>query len=204
MNLPALMFFLLIGAYWTRVLRLVRKERRRSGRTANFLPPEPLGRALRMVWYPVVIFWIVQPAIVAFRRDAPVALRPIFHQPILAWIAVLVGAAAFALTLVCWKRMGRSWRMGIDPNEKTQLIVTGPYAFVRHPIYALSSLLMLATVIALPTPMMLVAGAIHLLFLQWEARREETHLERTHGPAYASYRACVGRFIPRSLTGYAA
>jgi protein-S-isoprenylcysteine O-methyltransferase Ste14 len=51
--------------------------------------------------------------------------------------------------------MGKSWRMGINPNEKTQLIVSGPYAYIRHPIYAIQSLMLLASMILLPSPLML-------------------------------------------------
>ena len=92
--------------------------------------------------------------------------------------------------------------MGIDPAERTGLVVTGPFAFVRHPIYALSSLLMLASAAAVPHAAMLVVGAIHLAFLQWEARREERHMVRSHGEVYERYMANVGRFVPRSLGAY--
>jgi protein-S-isoprenylcysteine O-methyltransferase Ste14 len=112
-------------------------------------------------------------------------------------VSVLVAATALGATLVCWKKMGKSWRMGIDPAEKTGLIVTGPYAYVRHPIYALSSLLMLASVACLPTPLMIALALVHLTFLWWEARREEHHLAAVHGADYDRYRASTGRFFPR-------
>src|SRR6476620_10287488 len=103
------------------------------------------------------------------------------------------------MTLVCWKRMGRSWRMGIDPNEKTQLVVAGPYAYVRHPIYALQSLLLLASFVAVPNALMLVVMLLGMILLQWEARREENYLLRVHGAQYEDYLRRVGRFIPKSL-----
>jgi protein-S-isoprenylcysteine O-methyltransferase Ste14 len=189
---PALCIGLVIGAYWARVIKLVMKARRRTGRDANFVPPEPLGRALRVIWYPIVGLWIAYPFFHAWR---PTGL--LYRLPIVRWIAVATAVLAFLATLVCWKKMGKSWRMGIDPNEKTQLVVSGPYAFVRHPIYALSSLLMIASVVAVPTAVMIVVGCIHLFFLQWEARREEQHLVRVHGESYAKYMTTVGRFIPK-------
>jgi protein-S-isoprenylcysteine O-methyltransferase Ste14 len=49
---------------------------------------------------------------------------------------------------------------------------------------------------------MIVVAAIHLLLLQWEARREEKHLVTVHGPEYAAYMRRVGRFTPRTLAPY--
>jgi protein-S-isoprenylcysteine O-methyltransferase Ste14 len=189
---PALCIGLIVGAYWARVIKLVMKARRRTGRDANFVPPEPLGRALRIVWYPTVFLWIAYPLLQAWR---PSGL--LYGQPTARWSAVAIAALAFAATLVCWKKMGKSWRMGIDPNERTHLVVSGPYAYVRHPIYALSSLLMIASVVAVPTILTIVLGCIHLVFLQWEARREEQHLVSVHGESYTQYMSSVGRFLPR-------
>ena len=91
--------------------------------------------------------------------------------------------------------------MGIDPGERTPLIATGPFAYVRHPIYALSAVMMAATAAAVPSPLMLAAAAVHLALLLWESRREEKHLLRVHGNAYEAYRARVGRFVPRPVKG---
>jgi protein-S-isoprenylcysteine O-methyltransferase Ste14 len=209
-DLPAILIGLIIGAYWARVLKLVFKHRRESGRAANFVPPELLGRALRIIWYPTVALWIAVPFIVGFRprsfspehaRGLLLGLAPLGQ--IVAWLGVALAFACFIATLICWKRMGKSWRMGIDPNEKTQLVFTGPYAYVRHPIYALSSWMMIGSVLAVPTISMCILAIIHILFLQWEARREEKYLVQLHGPGYAEYLSHVGRFIPRSFSPYA-
>lgn len=201
-NWPALAIGVIIAAYWWRVLRMAYKMRRRTGRAANFVPTEPLGKLLRLIWQPVVWLWIAHPLASAFLAQPPAALRLLYLSLPVRWAAVIVAILAFVLTRLCWKRMGKSWRMGIDPAERTSLVITGPYAYVRHPIYALSSLLMIATVIALPTPLMIAVAIPHLLLLQWEARREERHLCRVHGQPYERYRMDVGRFIPRSLHRY--
>lgn len=206
--LPPLIIAVILTAYWARVVRLAYKTHKTTGHSANFTPPEHLGRLLRFIWVPLVAFWIVHPYLTAFHLSPfhhssvsalPRPLRPLHVSQTLSWIAAAVATLALGGTLICWRRMGKSWRMGIDPAEKTQLIVTGPYAHVRHPIYALSSLLMLATLAAVPTPLMLVTAIAHLLLLQWEARREEKHLLAHHGQAYADYCRHVPRFLPRSL-----
>ena len=202
-NGPALSIGLIVGFYWARVIKLVFKTRRETGRAANFVPPELLGRVLRVIWYPTVTAWIVVPLIIAFgRRRLPAPFVPLYSNLVNTWLAVLMALAALWGTLICWRKMGKSWRMGIDPGEKTQLVFTGAYAYVRHPIYALSSLLMLASVFAVPAPLMILLAVVHLSFLQWEARREERYLVRLHGADYGSYLQNVGRFVPKALRAY--
>ncbi len=199
----ALLLGLILATYWARVIRMVLKARKRTGRDANFVPPEPLGRAIRIIWYPVVVAWVAHPFISAYKTRPPALLAPLVHSGALPIIGLALAVAALLGSWVCWKRMGKSWRMGIDPTETTQLIVTGPYAHVRHPIYALSSLLMIGAVLVIPSPLILLLAVIHLTCLQWEARREERHMLATTGDQYAVYRARVGRFLPRlcSRTG---
>jgi protein-S-isoprenylcysteine O-methyltransferase Ste14 len=195
-NWPCLIVGIILSIYWLRVTRMAWKMRRKTGRAANFIPAEPLGRVLRIIWQPVILAWIGLPFAAAFKAPSHGPDVPLFQSPILQWAGVATALFCLLATRACWRRMGKSWRMGIDPNEKTALIFTGPYAYVRHPIYALSSLMMLATVIVLPTPLMFVVAAIHLLLLQWEARREERNLSRIHGQQYDQYCSRVGRFIP--------
>src|ERR1700677_4760390 len=144
---PALALGVIVAAYWWRVMRMAYKLRKKTGHSANVVPTEPLGKLLRLIWQPIVWIWIVHPFASAFFTNAPRLLRPIYSLTILQWTAVLVALLALLATRVCWKRMGKSWRMGINPNEQTALIITGPYAYIRHPIYALSSILMLASII---------------------------------------------------------
>ncbi len=202
-SLPALLIGVILLVYWLRVLQMVGRSRKTVGRAANFIPPEPLGRILRMVWIPVVTLWVLVPLLTPFFLDLPAILRPIYDNRIIDWAAFAVAVAAFAATWVCWQKMGTSWRMGIDPNERTQLIFSGPYAYVRHPIYALSSVLMLCAVAAVFSPLMIAVGVLHLMLLQWEARREEKFLIALHGAAYTNYAARAGRFIPRLFSGQA-
>lgn len=196
MHGPAAAIGVIVGTYWLRVLKMALKQRR-SGGSANFIPPEPLGRWLRLVWHPVVWAWVAVPWVVAMDRHVPLPLRAVYRWPAMQWMAV--GGAALALlgSWRCWRQMGRGWRMGIDPAEHTPLITQGVFARVRHPIYALSALLMICSVLAVPVAVLGVAAAVHLLLLGWEARREDAHLARVHGERFAAYRAAVGAFVPR-------
>jgi len=208
-NWPALIVGVAVSVYWSRVMSMVRRSRKKAGHGANLVPPEKLGRILRIVWMPVILLWIVLPFIAFFatkKERFPPEIRAFLSTfPIsvgLGWLAAVVAVLSLLATFICWRRMGSSWRMGIDPLDKTQLVFSGPFAFVRHPIYGLSSLLMVSTVVAVPNVLMFATGLVHLVLLQWEAHREEKHLIELHGDEYRRYSRGTGRFFPRSFRAY--
>ncbi len=201
-NTPLILIGVVMAAYWYRVLRMARKQRQRSGRAANLIPTEPLGRALRVLWAPAIVVWIAHPLAAPFWASPTPPLVPLFDAGWARWLCFGIVLAGFLVTRQCWRRMGKSWRMGIDPSEKTQLVFEGLFAYVRHPIYSLSAGMMVATMAALPSPLMLAAGVIHISLLVWESAREERNLVAIHGEAYQAYRREVGRIVPRRLRAY--
>ena len=196
-RLAALAIGLIIALYWGQVIRMAQKARRKTGRAANFVPQEPLGRLLRVLWIPVVVLWVAIPFLVSLAHVHSAVLDPLLASPWLAWPMFAIVLTCYLLSRVCWRAMGKNWRMGIDPGERTSLIAFGPFAYVRHPIYALSQMMMLATAIAIPSPLMIACAVLHILLLQWEARREERHMLAMHGSAYSDYCQRVRRFFPR-------
>jgi protein-S-isoprenylcysteine O-methyltransferase Ste14 len=203
-TLCALAIMFIVGFYWGRVIKLVLKARRVEGHSAHFLPPELIGKLIRIIWYPTVGVWILTGLLVATLDPAPAPLVPLYNIPAVQIPAVAVAFVILLLTMRCWRKMGRDWRMGIDPNEKNNLIVSGPYAYVRHPIYALQQALAVMSAIAVPVPTMIAVAIIEVVLLTWEAVREERHLTRVHGQTYANYTKRTGRFIPRFYRAQAA
>ena len=190
--------------YWGTVIIKAVRLSRKIGKDPNVLPREKTGRSLRFLWTPAIIAWCILPWVSAFRGFAATwylrALWPMTTQT--QWIGVvaaLLGLLALVLTFICWRQMGRSWRIGIDPGEKTELIILGAYRIVRHPIYALSIILMLCTFLTVPTLLMLPTALIHITLITLEALREEQYLREIHGAPYAAYCVRTGRFIPRLI-----
>jgi protein-S-isoprenylcysteine O-methyltransferase Ste14 len=192
---PMLITGVCLAMYWARVLRMAAKTRRQTGNAANLFPTETLGRVLRVIWFPCVGLWIAAPFLAITTRGGLTA--PLQVPLVLSWPAAVMVFSCLAASWVCWRQMGRSWRMGINPHEKTQLVVTGPYAYVRHPIYAISTAMAGASLLAVPSAIMLVAVLVHMALLQWESRREEQYLLSMHGEAYRLYCQTAGRFVPR-------
>lgn len=105
--------------------------------------------------------------------------------------------AGVGLTLYAQVAMGTSWRIGVDPGERTELVVDGPFALVRNPIF--SAMLPTAAGLALMVPnsasLAGLAGLAVALELQVRVV-EEPYLRRVHGRDYERYAARVGRFVP--------
>jgi len=187
--------------YWGAVVDKARRFGRKGGHGVNLIPGERAGRWLRVVWMPVVLAWCAQPWLSLLGHRISPWLQPAsgFAFTVLGFAGALLCVLATVGTFVCWREMGKSWRLGIDPNEKTKLVFSGPYRFVRHPIYALSSVLVLGTLATTPTAAMLAIALLHLVLLQIEARREEKYLVAQHGRSYTDYQRQIGRFVPRRI-----
>ena len=192
---PSLIAGVCLAVYWARVLKMALRIRRQTGAAANIFPTEKAGRLLRIIWFPCVGVWTAAPFLAIATPGR--LTTPMDAPAFLSWLAAVAVFLCLAASWICWKQMGRSWRMGINPNEKTQLIVTGPYVYVRHPIYAISTAMAGASVLANPSALMAGAAFVHMILLHWEARREEQHLLNVHGEAYRAYCQTTGRFMPR-------
>jgi protein-S-isoprenylcysteine O-methyltransferase Ste14 len=197
---PALVLALTVWIYWFCVGALSVRVRRRTRKLAGIVPSQRLVQWLGLVWVPVVLAWMVLPFLAATRGSGAFALPdPARGAP---WFALRAVAAGFGLvclgfSIQAWRRMGRNWRMAVSPDERTDLVTTGPFARVRHPIYALSIALMLCSVVVAPTLPMLAVAAVHVALMLLKARNEERFLAGVHGAAYADYCRRTGRFVPR-------
>jgi protein-S-isoprenylcysteine O-methyltransferase Ste14 len=116
-------------------------------------------------------------------------------------VANMLGVALTSLgimaTAIAQFTMGDAWRIGVDPSERTQLVVHGPFSIVRNPIFA--AMIPAFTGIALLAPnAVTIAGAILLMAaLELQTRLvEEPYLSAVHGQRYSLYAAQVGRFLP--------
>ena len=100
-------------------------------------------------------------------------------------------------TLVAQFAMGDSWRIGVNETDRTELVTTGPFQSVRNPIFAGMIPVAIGLALLAPNVVAIVAVVALIAALEIQTRLvEEPYLLRTHGQAYATYAAKVGRFFP--------
>ena len=121
-----------------------------------------------------------------------------------AWI----GWAGIALTylgvaVAIWARycLGEYWSARVTLKEGHQLIRSGPYAFVRHPIYTGMLLGCVGAALVAGEWRGILAVALLLAAHSRKALREERLLATEFGEEYASYRGCTGFLFPRISGG---
>jgi protein-S-isoprenylcysteine O-methyltransferase Ste14 len=200
-DLPLVLLTATIWTYWIGVGAMVVRLRRRMRKKVGLVPEQRAEQYMWMVWVPLVVAWNLLPWLALTRTHAPLGLPDFARQDALyaglRWGAAIVAILSLAITVKCWTRMGKDWRMDVSVAEPTTLITDGAFAYIRHPIYAFSILLMLCTAAIVPTPPMAAVALIHILLMNLKARNEERHLLRAQGDAYARYLARTGRFFPR-------
>ncbi len=202
-DLPGVLLTATVWAYWLGVGMMIVGAHRKTHRLAGLVPEQRLERFMWIVWVPLVAAWVSLPFLALVRTHALLAMPVFVHQSAayawLRWIAAVCAVICLLLTSVCWSRMGTHWRMDISLKGEEELITDGPFRHVRHPIYALSMLLMICSAVVVPTLPMLVVAIAHLVLNYLKARNEENHLLTVHGDLYRRYLARTGRFFPKRV-----
>jgi protein-S-isoprenylcysteine O-methyltransferase Ste14 len=122
---------------------------------------------------------------------------PALGSPAARIPGVILYASGFGVTFAAQTSMGMSWRVGVAPGEKTDLVTGGLFGIVRNPIY--TGMLTVSAGLALLVANAVAFGSLVSLLAAFELQVrfvEEPHLLNAHGAAYGHYAARVGRFVP--------
>jgi protein-S-isoprenylcysteine O-methyltransferase Ste14 len=117
------------------------------------------------------------------------------HDLVLAGVGLALWVAGLGLAV--WARLyiGRNWGMPMTRRENPDLVTTGPYRFIRHPIYSGIILAFIGTALA-STLAGLIAVAVLAGFFIFSASREEQFLAQEFPDTYPGYKARTKMLIP--------
>ena len=138
-----------------------------------------------------VLLWVLALQISTWISIPEMQIAPTFR-----WILIVLFSIDAAVLLV-WSHII------LPPSVRAKtLITTGPYQFVRHPIY--SAFIWSGTGIMALTykSWLLIIFVIPIhIFWAWHVQKEEKHMIDKFGSAYADYINTTGQFFPRFTVG---
>jgi protein-S-isoprenylcysteine O-methyltransferase Ste14 len=112
-------------------------------------------------------------------------------------VGVALALAGMGLVVMAQLQMGASWRIGVDPEERTALVAGGLYRAMRNPIYTGMVAFVTGAALLVPGALAVVAVVAMVIGVEVQVRWvEEGYLAAAHGAAYRTWADHTGRFVP--------
>jgi protein-S-isoprenylcysteine O-methyltransferase Ste14 len=167
-------------AYW---LISARGAKRSTGRSARFV-------TIQVVLVIAVVILVRLALDLSGHGSATNVRNPVLQG---AGLVMLLLGLGFAI----WARvyLGRNWGMPMTRRADPELVRTGPYRYVRHPIYSGLLFGMVGTVVAVNVfwiILVIVVGG----YLTVSARREERDMVKSFPDTYPGYKHSTKMLIP--------
>jgi protein-S-isoprenylcysteine O-methyltransferase Ste14 len=119
-------------------------------------------------------------------------------EPSAAWVGVAVFALSLALFYRTHRDLGRFWSVTLEIRQTHQIVTSGVYKHIRHPMYAAFFLWATAQALLLPNWIAGPAGIVGFgILFCLRVPREEQMMEAAFGDAYREYAARTSRLLPR-------
>jgi len=119
----------------------------------------------------------------------------LFRSPLLETVGVVLALAGLTLQLTSLHQMGRSWRIGIDPDSRESLVTTGVFGISRNPIYVALDLIAVSIALMSGSLYFVLTGLLVMAGIHVQIHREERFLAAAFGEEYERYRAQVPRYL---------
>ena len=118
---------------------------------------------------------------------------PQITQPILGGIISFIG---FVLLILAFRSFNLSEFFGFKSEAISELVVTGMYQYVRHPLYFGTMIFIAGLYLLIPSDIMLSILVISYLYIWIGSRLEERKLRALYGESYVTYAKKVKSLIP--------
>ena len=110
-------------------------------------------------------------------------------------VGLMFAGAGVIILLLSIKVMKDQWRIGMDKNDKTKLVVNGVYAYSRNPVNLAFYFLYFGIVLSYPNYIVGILSVIGIVLLHLEIIKEEKYLKESYGTEYNKYTQTVNRYI---------
>lgn len=149
----------------------------------------------RSRWSCIGVLYVVDYALMW--RHPVVVTTPVWYDALVRPLGLALMAAGIVLVAWAYVTMCGYWSGDISRRGDHRVVQEGPFALVRHPVYAGFLLGVFGGALALADPLVGVAAIVSVPLMRGRARAEERFLEEALGDAYREYRRRVPMFVPR-------
>lgn len=167
------------AAYWFISARFVKATKSSEGILGRLQHMLPLGIGFYLTFH-----W------------PPILSDPLYSSPAVQWLGMALTAAGLAFAIWARVHLGRNWSGMITLKEAHELIRSGPYRCLRHPIYTGFVSALLGSALVAQTGDAFIGFAIVLIALVVKLRREDALLTREFGERYTAFKAEVAALVP--------
>ncbi len=152
------------------------------------------------LWFAVraLVFFLLLALLVFYAIDPPWIQALDFGLPSwLRWAGLVLGLASLGLWTWTQVALDTLWSAQLQLREEHHLVVTGPYARMRHPMY--TAMCGWGAALALVTASWIFVVIALVVFTVFFTRvpREEQMMLQQFGAEYRDYMGRTGRFFPR-------
>src|SRR5438552_9050484 len=180
--------WVLFGLYWLVSALNRKKTKRRETWAQRFIYTLPLVAAAELLVRPEARYgWLGS-------RFVPANLA-------VEWAGVLLTAAGVAVAFWARWHLGANWSGVVTLKEGHELIRTGPYRNIRHPIYTGILLALLGTVVTTGEVRGLLVVAVAWLSFFWMALCEVAFLLQDYVETLVAHVIQTGMFLPNFANG---
>jgi protein-S-isoprenylcysteine O-methyltransferase Ste14 len=152
-----------------------------------------LWRVIRLSILAVTFVLLLSP----WLRVGPLAWRFVADTELGRWLGVALAACGIVLCVWARVHLGKYWSDKVVLKADHQLIRSGPYAHLRHPIYSGVLLGIAGTAVAVGEWRGVLAFVVMGSNYAFKAMREERILTRQFGDKYRQYQRHAGFALPR-------
>ncbi|MGB8213444.1 MAG: isoprenylcysteine carboxylmethyltransferase family protein [Anaerolineales bacterium] len=173
-------------AYWWAMAINVKDTERGESALSRLVRLVAMVCAVALLWLPAI------PLPLLDSRFLPAGI-------LCFWTGSAVTAAGLLFSAWARRHLGRNWSQAVTIKESHELITSGPYALVRHPIYTGLLLGFVGTAVALGQWRGLLAVALVFVVLWRKLRLEEKCMLAQFGEPYEAYSRRVAALVPYIL-----
>lgn len=116
-------------------------------------------------------------------------------DPVVSVFGVVLCTAGMAFLVWARQTLGHNWSQTVSAKEGHELVTSGPYRFVRHPMYAGGFVACIASAIVAGGPFVFAAVTVGPIFL-WRVRAEDRLMSQQFPKEYPAYMKRTKALIP--------